>query len=347
MAAEMHSPKKRRSRLRKAVLFVLTALVLLPFQEWAARFAMPAFDPSQQVTFLAPVNGRPILGPANSTFRQVKNTGDFDVSVIFNQHGLRDNKDVSQGNAGDFYLVGDSFPFGWGVEEKERLSERLEARIGRSVHNLSVSGDLDTYAELIAYAKGLGAPVKKVILVVTMENDIADYDAQAKAKLVSAPPARGAQILTSAKVFLTKNSALYFLATSLIHNTPWLKNIAVKLGLIRPNLAGVHAPNASPVAIRATLDRIDGIANLYDTTVVLIASRALWHGVEQAEAARVHKEVVAGLRQRGITVVDLRPAFERTGTPLDLHFANDGHWRAIGHDLAAAAIAAQLKRAGK
>jgi len=72
---------------------------------------------------------------------------------------------------------------------------------------------------------------------------------------------------------------------------------------------------------------------------MLIPSRALWVGDNSAVEDRIHKELVAALVKRGVAVLNLRPLFEAGGAPLTLHFANDGHWNARGHALAAEAIA--------
>jgi hypothetical protein len=45
-----------------------------------------------------------------------------------------------------------------------------------------------------------------------------------------------------------------------------------------------------------------------------------------------------------MTVVDIRNQMEIGGNPLSYHFANDGHWNAVGHRLAAEALTEVLKR---
>ena len=51
-------------------------------------------------------------GPTGTTARQIKNSGDYNVSVRFNRHGFRDRQDVSTGHDEDIYVIGDSFRLG-------------------------------------------------------------------------------------------------------------------------------------------------------------------------------------------------------------------------------------------
>ncbi|HJN22767.1 MAG TPA: hypothetical protein QF509_02460 [Rhodospirillales bacterium] len=336
------SPRLSRG-LGFAALLVAFFLITGLFQEYAVRLAMPQFNPAHHITFVKGQDGLPVLGPRNEVLRQIKNTGDFDVTVRFNRHGLRDSKDMSKGTAEGYFLVGDSYPFGWGVEEEERLSEQLETLIGRRVFNLSTNGDINTYGELIDYARRNGADVRKLLVVLTMENDIRDYDALDAASVRKVEAGRGLE-LRDVKNYLMANSALYFMATTFIHGTPWLKDLAVKAGLVVPNLAGVHRPVFSDEAIDSTARRLAELGGSYDMTVVLIPSRALWHGGETKRADYVHRSLLGRLGELNVDTLDLRAAFEVGGKPLGLHFLNDGHWRPAGHRRAAETIAAHLQR---
>lgn len=317
--------------------------------EFAVRLAEPELDPARHLRFEKPTGRLPVLGPRNATQRQIKNTGDFDVTIRFNRYGLRDAKDLAQGTANDVYLVGDSFTFGWGVEEQERLSERLESLIGKRVFNLSMPTGFDGYDRLLAYAGQNGARVRNVIIAVSMETDLRDYDvAGGGGRGVDTPgngPGNkpGAGPLSRLKGFLTGNSALYVLATTLVHRSPVLKEIAVRAGLLVPNLEGVRQFAVSEKVIESSAKRLVEIAERYRTTVVVLPSRALWAGGRTTEEAKRHALFVARIRDKGLDVVDLRPAFENGGDPLRYHFANDPHWKPEGHALAAEVLAAHLK----
>jgi hypothetical protein len=319
-----------------ALAFVAAAVIA----EYSVRLAQPEINPAYHLRFVKGGGGLPALGERNSVHRQIKNTGDFDVTVRFNGYGFRDSKDLAEATGNDVVLVGDSFTFGWGVEEDERLTERLEERIGRRVFNISVPADVDGYERLIGYAEKNGATVGTLIVALSMETDIAIYEKRKPEPSVEKAPAGGG--LKQVKEFLMGHSALYFLVTTLVHRTAWLKDLAVRAGLLVPNLEGIHHFRSSQEAIESTVRRLARMALRYPTTVLVVPSRALWHGSGTTAEERRHGALVKSLTAAGLDFLDLRPVFEAGGNPLDFHFRNDGHWNPDGHARAAEALARRL-----
>jgi hypothetical protein len=257
-------------RLRAGAIALAAVAVAVVAQEFAIRLALPAYDPTAHVRFdLDPRLGVP-RGRPNSVQRQVLNAGDSDVTVTFNRYGLRDRRDVATGTARDIYVVGDSFAFGWGVEETERFSDQLEPLIGRRVFNIGTPADLAGYERLIDEAIRLGADVRRVVVAVNMIDDIQDY---ARADAPAADPPFAVRLLPI-KSYLVANSSLYFLATSLVHGVPWLKRLMVRAGLIVP-LQAVLAAAPTPRRIASSADRLAGLARRFDTLVVVIPSRGV------------------------------------------------------------------------
>lgn len=334
-------PRSETGRIGRGALAAIVALLALivglALAEGLTRLFLPAFDPSGRFEFTHPV-GTLMLGTPGTVARQAKNTGDYDVPVRINAHGLRDDSDVATATPDDILVVGDSFTWGWGVAARDRFSSRLQALTGRRTFNLATPTDIDGYAALLAYARSLGARAGGVVVVVCMENDLRSYDLP--------PPAGGTSPsdMPSVREWLAGHSAFYLFALTVVHQTPWLRDLAVKAGLIVPNLEGIARNDYDAGVIAASADRLQEIARRYRTLVVLIPSRALWTGGSRDVEDRIHKEFVAALRQRGIDVLDLRPLLEAKGTPLAYHFANDGHWNPAGHALAAEAISQHLAR---
>ncbi len=148
------------------------------------------------------------------------------------------------------------------------------------------------------------------------------------------------------KDWLSGHSASYRAITTLVHRTPALHEVAVAAGVLRPNLEGIPPPSQTSDTIGAAVARALALARGYDATFLIIPSRALWVGGERQAADRIHLGFVSGLRGGGADVLDLRAAFEATGHPMRLHFANDGHWNRDGHRLAAQALAAHIGESG-
>lgn len=287
------------------------------------------------------VAGLPPLGEPGASLRQWKNTGDYDVGVRFNRHGLRDARDVATAGPDDVLALGDSFTFGWGVEEKERFGDRLEALTGRRVFNVAVSTDLDGYARLLAWARSLGARPGHVVVGVCMENDLRTYrEGEA--------PQEGTGRLSALQRFrrtasgLWQRTALRGLVTTAVHASVPLERLAVRAGLVREQVEGIGQVPCDAALLGSSADQVREISRGVPTTVLLIPSRGLWIGRGRDTSRCVHDRFVAALVRAGLDVVDPRLAFEATGNPLALHFAGDPHWTPRGHDIVARLLAARL-----
>lgn len=327
---------------QRAIIGVLFLLSVLVMQEFSIRLALPEFSPSKHLVFSWHVNGLS-LGMPSTTQRQIKNTGDFNVEVQFNRYGLRDSEDIRLAKSKDFLLVGDSFIFGWGVEEDERLGEQLEKLIARQTYNAAIPGDLNTYERLTNYARQKSNNEPRTIIGLNMETDILPYQAISPGPETTDAPPKPSIRLQVIKEFLIKNSAIYFLITRQIHQTDWLRNIAVSLGLIQPNLQNRAARVPTTKTIESTVQRATEVAGQYNATIVLIPSRYIWFGTRRQELSAAHETIANAIKANGIDVLDLKPVFEAEGHPLDYHFENDGHWKPIGHAKAAEALAEHLE----
>jgi len=333
---------KLKRLVLNGLLMAVSITISVAAVEYGTRLLFPALAPSGQIRFVVGKGDMPNLGPKHMSLRQVKNTGDFNVRVNFNKYGFRDVKDLAESEPEDYFVVGDSLSFGWGVEENERYSDLIQAALKRPVFNLCIPGNIDDFEKLVNYAKEKGAKVKKLIIAISMGHNLANYEDKARAeKDPPGPPG----FLHSIKPFLMTNSAFYFLVTSFIHKNEALKNIAIDFGLITPNLEGIAHKAYSPKILKSTALRAARLARQYDTLIVIAPSRALWFGSDEEKkiARRIHREFVARLKELGLKVANIRPAFEAEDDPLKNYFANDGHWSPKGHASAARAIIRQLK----
>ena len=323
-------------KLLTALLFVTSAGLSLVAMEVLVRVLEPRHDPAGSVAFHYN-DDHLYLGRKNTTGRQWRASGEYDVTVAFNDHGFRDAKDLRRSIADSLFVVGDSYSFGWGVEAEQRYSNLLQEMTGREVYNISIPTSIQGYARLVGYARERGATVANLIVGICMENDLKDYDAPR-------PPPPEASRLKRVKQYLKRRTALYSIVSGAVHGNARLTELAVYLGLIgwdgkwqRPSAVS-EAVLASSAAQTAALVAGSGARQ---AAVLVIPSRTLWLGDERAVARSVHDDFVSRLRELDLTVVDLRPAFEAEGRPLAYHFRFDGHWNPAGHRLAAETLYAQ------
>lgn len=325
--------------LLKVLIFVLTCVGALMIAEWSIRLALPAYDPIGNLVFKRdPATGL-VLGERNTSARQVKNSGDYNVGIRINRNGFRARQDVANGSIDDIYVVGDSFAFGWGVEENERFSDRMAVLAGRRVQNLAIPVNIDSYEKLLGYASSLGAEIRDVVIAINMIDDFV-VTAPDPTPVQPVRPAEqkldAARVIYRVKNFLIQNSAFYFALTTGLNTIDWLRAALVRIGLIATLDKVWGAPGEDAVAQSMTV--LSRIADKYSVTLMLIPSRGLWIGDKKQELSEYHNRIHAELLRRGFRVIDMRPVLEATGDPMAYHFRNDGHWNPRGHALAAEAL---------
>ena len=339
----MNNPAPTGLRGVSVACYILTLVAALLIAEWSVRLALPDYDPAGQVIFKRDAKAGVILGQRNTNARQIKNTGDYNVSVRINRHGFRDVQDISNGTERDLYIVGDSFTFGWGVEENRRFSSRLAALTGRRVYNISASVNIDSYAKLISYAESLGARVRDVVIAINMIDDFVEITPRETTLSAQTPKFTDLQPFFEVKAFLLSSSALYFALTSSFKSNKWLYAALLELGIVialKDRVSGAPPDKA----VRDSVAALSEIAPKYRLTLMLIPSWGLWRGDKIDKLTAYHERVRKSLIGAGFRVLDLRPALEAAGSPQRYHFRNDGHWNSDGHAFAAGYLSKRLRQ---
>lgn len=333
----------------KNFLFSLVAIgislaVAIVVLEHAVRLVMPNLDPSGALEFRTDEVNHVYIGPPNSVQRQTKNTGEFDVTIRFNELGFRETTKISEIGPSDWFIIGDSVSFGWGITDGETVSDRLKAMTGQRFYNLSIPTSPPAWPAMVAYARKNGGDVRNLLVFFSTEVRLLNYDAPASAPspAVAAPPMG----ITDIKNYLMRHSALYFLVTSYIHRVPALKAAAIRAGLINPVHEGFPPTTYDGAAIASTVAKLRELrAVCPNMAVVVLPNRGLWLG-NSADVDRMYRDFVAAVRAAGLTVVDARPSFEAGGNPLQYFFKTDAHWNSAGHALVAGFVAGQLPLLG-
>ena len=144
----------------------------------------------------------------------------------------------------------------------------------------------------------------------------------------------------SLKQYLREHSAAYFLITSIVHSNLAMRNFAISIGVIIPNLQGIPKFEFSQEVIKASANRLKKLIGSFDSIILIIPSRALWTGVKErrAIANQIHRAFIKELNNQKINYVDIRSLMEKNEKPLKYHFKYDGHWNKRGHLLAAEII---------
>lgn len=338
----MPSPAVRRSTRWKSwalnlgvagIATVLSVLVL----EFVCRLAFPYFDPRNQILLIRNEEGV-VIGSPSTHIQRPSIKGEFVLDAAFNALGFRDTKDPATSTPSSIFVAGDSFSMGYGVKEEERYSSLLEKRLGVSVFNIAIPEDIRGYARTIDYAQRHGATIRHLILGLCMENDLWDYNLAGPTTeryaqdLLHTPFQRVAEVVRS-------RSTLWGTASATLQRYDGARAVLERLGISRNIDQLTHKNDYSPAVMSSSRDELLAIVTKYDSIVLTVPSRALWHGSDRVVEAKIHEEMVQSLRAAGVKVVDMKPRFEASGDPLSFYYKTDPHWSPRGQAAAAEALA--------
>lgn len=270
--------------------------------------------------------------------------GDYDVTVTTNSAGMRGPREYSVAKPPGVkrvLILGDSFMFGFGVEDDEVASSVLERLLNEragavryEVINLSVSG-FGQAEELATYQMRGRAYTADIVVVAYFDNDVGNNIVAGLYDRVGEAAAR-----RNARTFLPGVRA-----QELLYSLPpirWLFEHSAAWNMVRKQLSAV---------VQKRLILRQGQQNYSDVQPESIAlTRALLHQfVADIQADGAQAIIVRIPQPRGRTNFPMAPAeVVETGavfvdtrefvTPED-YFARDGHWRPSGHRKAAERLA--------
>lgn len=339
------------------VAIAMGVLFLIVLVEVVLRVAMPEWREFYSGRFMRvlPVanygevpTGRPSF---DGYFAQ--NNGDFRARITINKFGLRDNEPI-EAAANRIWVVGDSMTFGWGVGESERYSSVIAKASGVPTYNVASPGTGVCGYRTLVHRMPQGMKPRAVVIGLILENDISAYDCDLtwrtfeqtkndKNKAEDAGPVSSIGL----KVFLTEHSSIYNVLTVKLKRIGWLRELFTSIGIIRniDTYATIGDGADIPDSIaRTTRELVNLRQQLPENTpfVVLIAPGRFELLNGDATYKRVRLAVGDSLAKSGIASIDPYDAFYRVGLK-PTHFAHDGHWTALGHDIAGKAVANWLK----
>jgi lysophospholipase L1-like esterase len=282
-------------------------------------------------------------------------TPEFRTFVRINENGLRDRPhSYERQNDGERLLVlGDSFAWGYGVEESDRFSQLLETSLDVEVINAGVSG-YSTDQELLWYSsEGIKYETDLVILVLA-GNDVGDNDREIVSTIYYKPkfvledgqlipkgypvPKTGSQgrliySLSQRSAFAYFLIQRYFDLLSLYGKMKGNSDPANARG----SGTSVSAKNEPFELTIALLHEMRNIAELRKAKFMIVATDRWWNG----PSGETYKDFINRLRTEGFLVLDVesKPGFD----PEEMLIPNDGHWNQAGHEFVAEKIKAFIE----
>jgi lysophospholipase L1-like esterase len=337
-----------RGILINVSLIILSTLFALFLSEMALRIM--GFRPM----YVSPERDRfwkydSLLGWAHEPGQEgIFETPQFRTIVRINDKGLRDRPHSyeRQNNTERILVLGDSFAWGYGIDESERFSQLLEKSLDTEVINAGVSG-YSTDQELLWYQnEGIKYETDLVILVVA-GNDVGDNQRQLVNRVYYKPSfvfEEGRLVATGYPVpktslqgrfmySLSQRSALaYFLIQRYFDLLSSYSQ--TKANTNHPNML-VFGEGTKSEPFKLTIALIDEIKNMAESRnakFMIVATDRWWNGPSNEN----YQDFIGTLRTEGFLVLDVEalPGFD----PEVMLIPDDGHWSGAGHKFVAAKI---------
>ncbi len=254
----------------------------------------------------------------------------FRIHVRINDKGLRDQDYPYERvpSKRRILVLGDSFVFGYGVEQDEIFTEVLEALLpATEVINAGVSG-YGTDQELLWFrSEGARYRPDLVMLLMTGNDDLENhsslvYSVYPKPRFTLSE--RGELRLTNVPVPVSPTRSR--LKTWVLSHSALAHQAYRALGrALRPPAARPRERDALTLAL---VDELRREVNAVGARLLVATTSRFW-SYDDWPADEAYAELVTALRQRGIATLDIDRA---NGYAVDRMTINgDGHWNALGH----------------
>lgn len=336
-----------RALLQNVAILLIATVATLLLVELACRVFMPEWAPAraERVAFWRYDS---LLGWAH-TPNQIDRFDhrDFSVQVSINSQGLRDGEYARQPAPGRhrMLVLGDSFGWGFGVQQNEIFSEVLEARHSEwDIINASVSG-YGTDQEYLYFKHSGVAYEPGIVLLLFHQSDFVDVISSQR-YLYDKPVFR----LNSDGDLLLRNSPVrhasieeaiqrYILArTWFLSRLYYALKSSRQEGAPQPvssNHSNSDASLKGSIIVARLLGLLNRLAKEHGARLVVVS-------VPMSEPYR--QELAETLGAEGVPYLALDAAFANPQAAVT--FAHDGHWNAAGHRIAADAIEEFLQLLG-
>jgi hypothetical protein len=291
----------------------------------------------------------PLLGWAHQPGQEgIFETAQFRTSVRINQKGLRDPEHSYErlNDASRILVLGDSFAWGYGVEESERFSQFLETSLSAEVINAGVSGYSTDQELLWLRNEGINYDIDLVI-VIFAGNDIGDNKQELVHAIYYKPyfVQKGDDLILSGSPVprtsprgrliysLSQHSALAFFLTQRYFELQSLYgNFRTDSDNTPPASSGIAVKGESFGLSVALLDEIGNVAESKGAEFMIVATESWWNNRSEG----TYPEFIDTLEAEGFLVLNVNgtAGFD----PGNMFIPNDGHWNRAGHEFVAEQI---------
>lgn len=315
--------------------------------ELGARLVMPHWPEFASERFMRPVSlpdfGRVTLGNPGFDGWFAQNNGDFRIHIHINTEGLRNPESARPDGA--LWTIGDSFTFGWGVAREESFGSVAAGVLGLPFYSIASPGtDICGYMALVARQPKPIRP-RAVVLGLTIENDLEEYPdcrrPDPTVEVTSLTPLNRAVV----KEWLLAHSAFYNLMATTLKRSAAMVDILQAIGVVeRRQNVNWHQARHSQTVLDGTAAAVAKLQTMLPSGtpfIVLLIPARFDIREDHGEWAADREALVNALTARGLTVADPASALRQAGADR-AHFSHDGHWSALGHAIAGAAVASAL-----
>lgn len=365
----MHLPRAARQIGTKIGLFFGYLLYLLLIVElFSAIYSLSGLSPTRHMppyVFSKDEAGIP-LGDWRTEFedwgawhqpdsktRHIKAC--FDVTYRSNAVGARDQpRTLAAATHPRYIVLGDSFIEGWGVDDGERVTDRLEAITGHEFLNFGGAINFGPLQYEILYRQLASRFEHDAVIVFLLpDNDFIDndpsywqsstryrplFDGQGNAVYRVAKPDH--TVTFSDKDWLPRSFLRYLWSYGIVLDIKRL--LAAKNAHINPRqtlYVGYRDPTPAQIApVLNSLKRLQAAAGRRSVYLAMIPRVNDIQAYLKGEALPLPGILAEFARQQGITLLDLLPRLATDPDYLSLYLPCDGHWNARGHQAVADAL---------
>ncbi|MHC5011488.1 MAG: SGNH/GDSL hydrolase family protein [Planctomycetota bacterium] len=335
-------------RLLAVFLSLVAAAVLLEI-----AFRVAGISPVQVNPLRAFFEGDPVLGHRGRPRADARwKRPEFDVRVVHDARGFRrqEHQVPREDAERSVFVLGDSFTWGWGVDQGEVFTDRLSV-LDPTLHvdNLGIMA-VGTATQVFVFEREVADRLAPgdVVVVMFFTNDFADC----------VDERQGHGILEDGVVRLRSAAR----PRGLSGVEPFLRERSYFFGWLMYQLEARRQQRRADADRGVVPERGDGAASAFERAVVRHALERLHLACREAEA---HLRVVAVPEPSAVTAaassggagsaieaicdalgipcLDPVAAFREAQAATPLYLVPDGHWTAAGHETMARLLAEDLR----